>query len=83
MSGNDLESTVKRSPTHAVRKVRSAMNQEPLTIAMLMQRFPELTAPQISMSLAHLMKKREVQRQQVPRTASSGRAQIWAYTIKS
>lgn len=83
MSEGNLELKAKpRHASQAVRKVRSAMCKEPQTIRMLMDRFPDLSAPQISMSLAYLMKKQEIQRQQIPRTAGSGRALIWAYVAK-
>jgi hypothetical protein len=54
-----------------------------MTIASIKRALPELTPPQISMSLCYLLKRKVIKRQYADRTASTGRAKVWAYTVSS
>jgi hypothetical protein len=69
--------------SNSITKVRKLIGIEPMTIASIKRALPELTPPQISMSLCYLLKRKVIKRQYADRTATFGRARVWAYTVQS
>ena len=67
----------------SITKVRGLVAAEPMTIRMIKAALPELTPAQISMALVYLRKRNVLQRHAVTRTATFGRATVWAYTTTS
>lgn len=73
----------KKPRSGAITKVRSTVGADLITIQQIVKQNPELSPEQVSMSLCHLLKKEQVEREQIDRQTGFGRKKVWAYRVKS
>ena len=73
---------IKKERSGAVKKVRSLMGTEPMTLPEIKKRLPELTEGQISMSLCYLKKRGLVDFAKTQRQSGHGRKEINSYTLR-